>query len=45
MGSRLPHQRDVAFVQVAHGRHQRHAFRHRHRGAQAGDGFVICIIV
>ena len=42
--ARLRHQRDVALVQVAHGRHQRDRRRAAtadfQRGAQTGDGVV-----
>jgi hypothetical protein len=40
MRARLPHQRDVAVMEVAHGRHEHHAAGRPHRGAHAGYGFV-----
>jgi len=38
--ARLLHQRDVPFVEVAHGRHQRNPAGRFQRGAQAGNGLV-----
>jgi hypothetical protein len=40
MPARLGHQRDMAFVQVAHGRHQRHTPGPGPCRPHAGDGIV-----